>query len=256
MAVALGREIYSPPAKGVDLWDPIYFRGLLGRPSRQTTTAFESPLGSDVSTITLPLDMNALDPVDPQSEGTDLAPDKKLNEIVDRALADDRNFEIAYHALADRRGVNATPNGRTASRKVWLDAGERATRWLIGRLRTEQHPETIIGIAETITEMGAVALPVVLVELEREEAKPAYAPLLEALSWMTLSLQPTHVSRIVGIIDRYLASSHIDCQVAAVQLTRLLDDHTARSRLDSAKKNAGQRLREEIEDLLSERFGD
>src|SRR2546426_882103 len=148
------------------------------------------------------------------------------------------------------------PAGRTASRKVWLDAGADAARWLINRLRTEQHPEMIIGIAETITELGAVALPTALAELERDEAKPEYAALVEALAWMTPPPQPLLMSRIACIIDRYLRSPHIDCQVAAVQLTRILDDDTARTRLDAAKRNAGQRLREEIEDLLNERFGE
>jgi hypothetical protein len=162
-------------------------------------------------------------------------------------------FEKTYQALTDRRGVNATPAGRTASRRVWIEAGADAARWLIERLRTEEHSETIIGIAETITEMGAIALPIALEELERDEAKPEHATLIEALSWMD---QPSHsllLSRIACIIDRYLASSNVDCQVAAVQLTRILDANAARTRLNRALRNAKPRLREEIEDMLPER---
>ena len=169
---------------------------------------------------------------------------------------DELQFEKAYHTLADRRGANATPAGRTASRKVWLDAGANAARWLIERLRTEQHPEMIIGIAETITELGDVALPIALAELEHNEVKPKYAALIEALAWMRPPPQFLFRSRIARIIDRYLASPHLDCGVAGVQLTRLLDDDAARIRLGVAKENAGQRLREEIEDVLSERFGE
>jgi len=143
------------------------------------------------------------------------------------------------------------------SRKVWLDVGADAAKWLINRLRAEQHPETIFGIAETITELGTVALPIVLAELERYEAKQEYAVLVEALAWMTPPQQPLLMSRIAGVIDRYLASPHIDCQVAAAQLTRILNnDDAARTRLEVAKRRAGPRLREEIEDLLNERFGE
>lgn len=163
-------------------------------------------------------------------------------------------FKIAYYALADRRGINATPEGRTASRKVWLDHGADAAKWLIDRLRTEQHPEMVIGIAETITALGQMALPVALLELECSEATPEYAPLIEALAWMAPPSQPQLISRIISIMNRYLASPHIDCQVAAVQLTRLLDDDMARAHLDKANRNARQRLREEIMDLMNEGF--
>jgi hypothetical protein len=174
----------------------------------------------------------------------------------EEALGRSRAFEIAYQALADRRGTNATPTGRTASRKVWLDAGADAAKWLINRLRTERHQETIIGISETLTELGAVALPVALSEIEGNEALPEYAALIEALAWITPPTQSQLVARIAGIVDRYLTSSHVDCQMAAVQLTRLLDDKAARTRLEAAKRNAGQRLCEEIKDLLDERFGE
>jgi hypothetical protein len=248
MAVALAQ--YSLPTKGGQLaWplraslldvisatsqqarDQIDLRGLIGMAAEQSSSTIEFPVTSHVLKL----------PITPFDDDT-----------LDRDLG----FEIAYHALADRRGVNATPAGRTGSRKVWLNAGADAAQWLIDRLRTEQHPETIIGIAETITELGAVALLIALAELERYEAKPEYAALVEALAWMTPPSQPLLVARIAGIVDRYLASPHIDCQVAAVQLTRILDDNAARTRLDAAKKNAGQRLREEIEDLLNERFGE
>jgi len=175
---------------------------------------------------------------------------KEAEETFERT----REFEIAYYALADRRGINATPEGRTASRKVWLDHGAYAAKWLIDRLRTEQHPEMIIGIAETITALGQMALPDALLELERSEATPEYAPLIEALAWMAPPSQPQLISRIISIMNRYLASSDIDCQVAAVQLTRLLADDMARAHLDKANRNARQRLREEINDLMNERF--
>lgn len=163
-------------------------------------------------------------------------------------------LEIAYHALADRRGANATPAGRAASRKIWRDAGTKAVEWLIDKFKKEQHPETIIGIAETITALEDIALPVVLSELEGDEPKPEYAALIEALAWMKPPQHPHSLTRIVSIINRYFASPHLDCQVAAVQLTRILDDDQARQFLDRAKKSAKQRLHEEIEDLLNERF--
>ena len=139
---------------------------------------------------------------------------------------------------------------------MWLDSGADAAKWLIDRLRTEQHLETTIGIAETITELETVALPIALSTLECNEAKPEYATLVGALAWMKPPQQPPLISRVAGIIDRYLASPHIDCRLGAVQLTRLLDDDAARIRLDAAKENASQRLREEIDDVLSERFGE
>ena len=166
----------------------------------------------------------------------------------------ERDFEIAYHALADRRGANATPAGRAASRKIWREAGTKAVEWLIDKYKKEQHPETIIGIAETLTALEDIALPVVLTELEGDEPKPEYAALVESLAWMKLPQQSPSRLRIVSIINRYLASPHLDCQVAAVQLTRILDDDQARQFLDRAKKSANQRLHEEIEDLLNERF--
>lgn len=208
--------------------DRIGWRFLLGIPPEESSSTVSVPQIADV----------------PGSAFT------ASNEARERNL----KFEIAYPALADRRGTNATPAGRTASRKVWLDAGTDATKWLIDRLRTEQHLEMIIGIAETITDLGSVALPIALAELERYEARREYAALVGALAWMTPPQQPLLVSRIASIVDRYLASSDIDCQVAAIQLTRMLDDDKARARLTAAKSTAGQRLREEIEDLLNERF--
>lgn len=246
MAIALAE--YSPPIKeSQPFWpsfdrlvgsisamtyvlDRLDWRHLTEMPSEQSSSVFGSSPISDISKFAIP-------------------------SFADN-LERDLNFEIAYQALADRRGANATPAGRVASRKVWLDAGADAARWLIDRLRTEQHPETIIGIAETITDLGVIALPIALAELERDEAKPEYAPLVEALAWMAPPSQPQLIWRIAHIIDRYLASSYVDCQVAAVQLTRLLDDEMAHLRLVTAKRNAKPRLREEIEDLLNERFGE
>lgn len=169
----------------------------------------------------------------------------------------EREFAIAYEALADRRGVNATPSGRTQTRKLWLDAGPDAAEWLIKRIKTETHPDMIAGVAETITEMGAMALPIALRELERhEDAKPEFEALIEALAWMDPPVQPEQLSQINQIIDRYLESPQLECKLAAVQLTRLLDDDKALVILNATKGNAVQRLREEIEDLLDERFDD
>lgn len=188
--------------------------------------------------------------------------DKNTQDTLAKLLSDEKlhndeqplKFEIAYPVLADRRGINATPAGRAASRKVWRDTGADAAKWLIHKLQTEQHPDMIIGIAETITDLGAVALPAILGELEGCAPKPEYAALVEALSWMDPPQNSSLLVRINSIADRYLASSDRDCQIAAVQLTRILDDRRARLLLDKAQGTAGQRLREEIEDLLSERF--
>lgn len=106
---------------------------------------------------------------------------------------------------------------------MWLDSGADAAKWLIDRLRTEQHPETTIGIAETITELKAVVLPIALSTLECNEAKPEYATLVGALAWMTPPQQPQLILRVAGLINRYLVSPHIDCQLGAIQLTRLLE---------------------------------
>jgi len=225
MAVALPQ--YSQPTEESRLPPFRYWQNLIGR-TLEPSTAVASPLTINV------LESALIEP----------------KEALDR----DSKFGITYHALADRRGANATPAGRTKSRQVWLDAGEDAARWLIDRLQTEQHTETLIGIAETITELGALALPIALAKLEGDEAKPRFAVLVEALAWMKPPRQPLLLSRIASIVDRYLASPHIDCQVAAVQLTRILNDDEARTRLNAAKQDAGQRLREEIEDLLDERF--
>jgi hypothetical protein len=232
MAVALAH--YYQSSKQIQLSSLLHLadwqESLIGRAPEQSSTAVEVPLISNI-------------------------PESALIPPKEEALERDLKFEIAYHALADRRGANATPAGRTLSRRVWLDAGEDAAKWLIDRLQTEQHTETLIGIAETITELGAVALPIALAELERyKEAKPEFAALVEALAWIKPPRQPQLLSRIASIVDRYLESPQIDCQVAAIQLTRILNDNEARTRLNAAKKNAGQRLREEIEDLLNERF--
>jgi len=179
-----------------------------------------------------------------------------LRDVEEEALDQNRKFEIAYPALADRRGANATPAGRSLSRKIWMNAGQDAAKWLIDQLEKEQHLEMIDGIAETITELGSLALFAVLSKLEKEaKAKPEYTALLDALSWMTLTLQPVVKSRIEGIIRRYLESPAIDCKIAALHLTRLLDDDAARSWIERAKQNADSELQEEIDDLLDERFG-
>jgi hypothetical protein len=183
-------------------------------------------------------------------------PEKALTESLEK-LERDREFAIAYEALADRRGVNATPSGRSQTRKLWLVAGPVAAKWLIEQIKTETHPDMIVGVAETITEMGAVAMPIALSEIERyADAKPEFEALIDALAWMDPPEQPELLSRINNIIDRYLKSPQLECKLAAVQLTRLLDDKEAHAILNDAMENSGQRLREEIEDLLNERFDD
>src|SRR2546426_2196979 len=76
--------------------DRIDWSGLLAMEFEQSSSAIEVPPTSDV----------------PEPAVTPL-------DDADDTLNRDLKFEIAYHALADRRGANATPAGRTVSRKVW-----------------------------------------------------------------------------------------------------------------------------------------
>jgi len=233
--MAVTYEEYQPPKQ----FDPVFFFQGFNKKLEATGTIDREQLSSSLAISNNDIERRIR--VAKEEE-----PDKK------------RKFEIAYPALADRRGVNATPAGRSLSRKIWMDAGQDAAKWLIDQLEKEQHPEMIDGIAETLTELGSLALSAVLSKLEEEsEAKSENIPLLDALSWMALKqpLQSSVKPRIESIIKRYLEFPSIDCKIAAIQLTRLLDDDAARSWIETAKQSADSDLQEEIDDLLDERFG-
>jgi hypothetical protein len=161
-------------------------------------------------------------------------------------------FELAYLDLANKLGINSTPEGRRLSHRIWVDNAPYSIYWLISQLLVEQHPEVVISISETITSIGNITLPIILSELQNNEIKTEYTPLIYAISWLTPPQNPQITSQITSVLSTYLNSSQTNLQLAAVQLTRLLNNKDANYWLSKANENAGPTLQEEISDLLNE----